>query len=102
MTRQEEGMDADAPTKKGILPVVKIHGPVGHYGFDWGFMLLPFKQKSSDGGDFFRGKHRHNDDEDQEDSLEGESFSDAACAGASSDSSADFSSGNGFSEGESD
>ena len=52
MTRQENRMGADAP--RGSVLVVKDHGSVGCYGFDWGGVLKPLRQKNHDGGDFFK------------------------------------------------
>ena len=68
--------DTDAPTEKGIVPVVKAPGAVGVAY--WGDILRPLFYK-------FRWSYS---DEDQEDSSGGSS-SDAACAAVSSDNRVD-------------
>ena len=49
MTRQEKKMDANAPTKKGVVPVVKARGPIGIAY--WEDVLRPLKPKNANCGD---------------------------------------------------
>ena len=80
-------MDTNAPTKKGVVPVVKARGPIGIAY--WEDVLRPLKPKNANCGDIQRGNRCDDNDEDQEDSLEGGSPSGAACVAASSDGNAD-------------
>ena len=72
MSRQESGLGVDAVGEKIFNQ--KVHGPIGIHGFNWGSVLDPLRKRFLDGGNFYRGTLRP-DDEDQEDSSEEEESS---------------------------
>ena len=96
MTRQENRLGVDALGENFLTQ--NDHGPTGIYGFNWGSVLDPLRQRFNDGGKFYCSRLRPHD-EDQEDSLEEEeSSSGAARAGAGRNDIAESTSGAGFSE----